>query len=173
MTNQTRQRQLIKQLQEATTPITATQLAAQYGVTRQVIVSDIAILRAGGQDILATTRGYLLNQNVTQNSTRYYAKLAFKHTADEMEQEMRTIISYGGHIESLEVEHPVYGNITVNFTIRSLAELEEFLVQFRAQETEPLSSLTNGIHLHLLSCETKAHFDKMVLALEKLNFLLK
>lgn len=173
MTATERRQQLIAQLEQSTTPITATQLAKQYRVTRQIIVGDIALLRASGYDILATTRGYLLSQHAGTHTTRYRAKIAFQHTATEMATEMRTILMNGGHIETLEVEHPVYGMITVSLNIRTLSELETFLTQFQQQNTELLSSLTNGIHLHQISCDSKQQFDTMILALEPLNILLK
>lgn len=173
MTATERRQQLITQLEQSASPITATQLARQYHVTRQIIVSDIALLRAAGHDILATTRGYLLNRHTPSASARYRAKIAFQHTAAEMEAEMRTILTYGGHIETLEVEHPVYGMITVNLNIRTLAELEAFLAQFQKRNTELLSSLTNGIHLHQISCDNNNQFEALLQALEQLNILLK
>lgn len=173
MTATERRQQLIAQLEQSTSPITATQLATQYQVTRQIIVSDIALLRAAGHDILATTRGYLLSQHATSNTPRYRAKIAFQHNTAEMTSEMRTIVAHGGHIETLEVEHPVYGMITVDLNIQTLYELEVFLAQFHQQQIELLSSLTKGIHLHQISCDNKQQFDDMMQALKLLNILLK
>lgn len=38
-------------------PVSATALAKELGVSRQVIVQDIALLRAEGEHILSTNRG--------------------------------------------------------------------------------------------------------------------
>ena len=40
--------------------LSAGELAARFDVSRQIIVGDIAILRAGGEEILSTARGYRL-----------------------------------------------------------------------------------------------------------------
>lgn len=50
-------RQAIRELlQRAKQPVSATALAAQFSVSRQIIVGDIALLRAAGADISATPR---------------------------------------------------------------------------------------------------------------------
>ena len=38
--------------------LSASALAAKFGVSRQIIVGDIALMRAGGVDIVSTARGY-------------------------------------------------------------------------------------------------------------------
>ena len=43
-------------------PVSATALAGQFSVSRQIIVGDIALLRAAGLDIVATPRGYKLGE---------------------------------------------------------------------------------------------------------------
>ena len=54
-------RQAIRELlQRAKQPVSATALAAQFSVSRQIIVGDIALLRAAGADISATPRGYVI-----------------------------------------------------------------------------------------------------------------
>ena len=41
-------------------PVAAGELARELGVSRQVIVQDVALLRAEGLEIVATNRGYVL-----------------------------------------------------------------------------------------------------------------
>ena len=54
MTAAQRRTAIYKQLTAAQTPISATALAQQFSVTRQVVVGDIALLRAEGHSITAT-----------------------------------------------------------------------------------------------------------------------
>ena len=55
-----RRRAVAQILEEAEGPVSAAALARRFSVSRQIIVGDVALLRAGGADILATPRGYLL-----------------------------------------------------------------------------------------------------------------
>src|SRR5699024_8132728 len=54
-----RRKKLVQLLQEATTPLPGRALGEQTGVSRQVIVGDITLLKAKGCPIIATSRGYL------------------------------------------------------------------------------------------------------------------
>lgn len=44
---------ILKELSEAKTPQSATKLARQLGVSRQIVVGDVAILRASGKPVQA------------------------------------------------------------------------------------------------------------------------
>ncbi len=48
---------ILQSLRGAERPVSGTSLADAAGVSRQVIVQDIALLRADGHDIVATNRG--------------------------------------------------------------------------------------------------------------------
>ena len=56
---QERRQEILKLLHQSAHPISASALAERFSVTRQVIVGDIALLRSGGADILATPPGLL------------------------------------------------------------------------------------------------------------------
>ena len=58
MTGEERRRKIAEMLGE--NPLSATKLAEKFGVSRQVIVQDVALLRAEGREIVATNRGYIL-----------------------------------------------------------------------------------------------------------------
>ena len=53
-----RRERIVEILSSSTQPVTGTSLASVLGVTRQVIVQDVAVLRARGEKILATPKGY-------------------------------------------------------------------------------------------------------------------
>ena len=60
MTAQERRNAILSHLQAGNPPLSATALANLLGVSRQVIVGDVALLRAGGVQIVSTSRGYLI-----------------------------------------------------------------------------------------------------------------
>lgn len=132
-------------------PLKGIDLAGKYGVTRQVIVKDIAILRAEGKDIIATPEGYIVNRGLDN----YIKKIiAVSHTKEEMYDELKTIVNYGGRVQDVIVEHPLYGEIRCNLMLKTMAELEEFMLSFERYNAEPLSALTGGMHLHTIVAES-------------------
>ena len=61
MNGSQRREQIVRQIQESKEPVSGKKLAELYGVSRQVIVQDIALIRTAGYDIISTNRGYILN----------------------------------------------------------------------------------------------------------------
>lgn len=59
MTGNERRTLLLTVLKEANAPIKGNDLADRFHVSRQIIVQDIALLRAANHPILSTTNGYL------------------------------------------------------------------------------------------------------------------
>ena len=60
MNAQSRRNAIMEVLKAEEKPVSASTLAKQFNVSRQIIVGDIALLRAGGADISATPKGYVL-----------------------------------------------------------------------------------------------------------------
>ena len=54
-----RRKKIIEILHGRKMPVSGTELAAELGVSRQVIVQDIALLRATDKNILSTNKGYI------------------------------------------------------------------------------------------------------------------
>ena len=147
--------------------VSASALAAQFSVSRQVIVGDIALLRAGGADISATPRGYVFRHNVSG----VIYKIATRHNADQTEAELNAIVDQGCTVIDVIVEHPIYGQITGPLDLSSRYDVSQFML--RSAETQPLSALTEGIHLHTLSCPDEAAFIRVQNALRDLGVLLE
>ena len=112
---------IVELLVKSNKPIKGTTIAEKYGVTRQIIVKDIAILRATGKNIIATPDGYIINRK----DKNIKAIIAVSHTEDEMFNEMNSVIKYGGTIEDVIVEHPLYGEIRGMLMISNLNELNK------------------------------------------------
>ncbi|MGO4938346.1 transcription repressor NadR [Fundicoccus sp. Sow4_H7] len=167
-----RRAHILEFLQTQTGPVTASQLAKQFDVSRQIIVGDIALLRASDYDILATNQGYLLTSQIAPRSRRYTAKVVVQHEAAMSEQELRLIVDHGGEVEDIQVDHPFYGLITAPLNIRDHQDVDHFVEQMTLYDGVYLSSLTAGIHIHTVSCVDKQSFDQLHDALESAGFLL-
>ena len=66
MSGEERRNKLLHYLSDNDRPVSGTELAQKFGVSRQVIVQDIALLRSGHAEIIATNRGYLLYDTAAQ-----------------------------------------------------------------------------------------------------------
>ena len=150
-------------LRAADAPVSASALAEKFSVSRQIIVGDIALLRSSGEEILATPRGY-----VTPKEARgIVRRVAVKHTPQEMEAELNTIVDNGCTVIDVIVDHPISGPLQIS----NRYEVSQFIE--RCKKAEPLSSLTDGIHLHTLSCPEEAAFERTKSALRALHVLLE
>lgn len=158
---------IIKLLSESSDPIKGSIIAERYSVTRQVIVKDIAILRAKGKNIIATPDGYITNIN----EHKAKAIIAVTHTEEDMFEELSIVVKYGGTIEDVIVEHPLYGEIKGMLMIKNYNELNKFIQKYQQQRAKLLSVLTNGVHLHTISAETEENVSLIIEELKKCNFI--
>ncbi|MCK8827188.1 transcription repressor NadR [Natroniella acetigena] len=165
-----RREEVLNKLSQESDPITGSDLAEFFGVSRQVIVQDIALLRAKGHKIVATSQGYIMSQPTTQMAQK---TIACKHQESEIKAELEIIIKYGGRIKDVIVEHPIYGELKGLLMIQSKAELEEFLKKCREESSKPLSFLTEGIHLHTIEALNQEVLNLIENKLQEAGFLLE
>lgn len=152
-------------LRASDAPISASALAEKFSVSRQIIVGDIALLRSSGEEILATPRGY-----VTPKEARgLLRQIAVKHTPQQMEAELNTIVDNGCTVIDVVVEHPLYGQICGQLSLASRYDVAQYVE--KARGTAPLSLLTGGVHLHHLRCPDEAAYQRVCAALDKLGLL--
>lgn len=157
-------RQAIREiLQRSDQPVSATALASQFSVSRQVIVGDIALLRASGEEISATPRGYV----IMQEATGFIRQVACVHDFAGMEAELNAMVDHGCTVVDVIVEHPIYGQLTGPLQLSSRYDVAQFV----ASDPKLLSTLTEGIHLHTLSCPNEAAFERVCSALEEMGVL--
>ena len=169
MNTEKRREALMKRLREASQPLTGTKLARTLGVSRQIIVGDISILRAEGAQIFAAPRGYIMPEDAKDHDIK--ATIVCRHNAADIEKELQAVVDNGGAVLDVIVEHPVYGQLTGPLQISNRYEVSQFIE--RCKKAEPLSSLTDGIHLHTLSCPDEAAFERAKSALRALRVLLE
>jgi uncharacterized protein len=122
-------------------------LAEKLGVTRQIIVKDIAILRAKGKSIIATPEGYLIPKT---GNNKIKQVIAVSHKSCEIENELITIVKFGATVEDVIIEHPIYGEIKGMLMIKSIYDVKSFINKVLSTKSEPLLVLTGGIHLHTI-----------------------
>lgn len=155
-------------LQEKEDPLKGSMLAEKLGVTRQIIVKDIAILRAAGIDIISTPKGYIISKN---KSNRIKKIIAVCHKSEKIEDELLTIVKFGGIIEDVIIEHKLYGEIRGILMIKTIFDVENFISKLNKYEAEPLSILTGGVHLHTISVEDEDSLKNILNELNKKRYL--
>ena len=148
--------------------IKGTTLAENFNVTRQIIVKDIAILRAKGNNIIATPDGYMINDD----NSRVKSIIAVNHSDNEMIDELEIVVKYGGIIEDVIVEHPIYGEIRGTIMIKNLNDLNKFKSALNEAKAKPLSILTDGVHLHTISADSLENMDLIKQELKEKGFIL-
>ncbi|ATD53757.1 transcription repressor NadR [Clostridium chauvoei] len=163
-----RREEIMKLLKASNSAIKGMELANRFDVTRQIIVKDIAILRAAGNSIIATPDGYIYN--VSNNKVK--SIVAVNHNTNETINELETVVKYGGIIEDVIIEHPLYGEIRGNLMIKNLNDLNKFEHEFINKNIKPLSNLTNGVHLHTISTDTEDDMKSIKMELKEKGFLL-
>ena len=167
-----RREEILKTLRDSHEPVKGTDLSEKLGVSRQVIVQDIAILRAKGENILATPQGYLIPK--TYGKSKLIKTIACIHKNNEdLEDELKIIVDLGGKIVDVIVEHPLYGEIKSQLQIDSRHDLKLFMDSLNKTKAEPLSSLTSGVHLHTIEVENEEIFEKIKNTLLEKNYLIK
>ena len=164
-----RRRAVARRLAGAEGPVSAASLAREFSVSRQIIVGDVALLRASGLAVLATPRGYLL----PQESPALTRTVACVHRGEEMAQELNVMVDNGCQVVDVVVEHPIYGQLTGQLHLSSRYDVQEFIRSVSENRAKPLSDLTGGIHLHTLRCPSQEAFERVCQSLSHLGFLLK
>ena len=166
-----RREAIIDLLKKSKEPVSGTYLAKTLQVSRQIIVQDIALLRADGAQIISTNRGYIYKSS-DDNS---YVHRLFKvnHKVSDMEDELLAIVDNGGRIQNIMIDHPVYGEIQTLLKLTCRRDVSHFLDQASSNDFRPLSDLTNGVHYHLVEADSEQDIDYIEEALNHLGFLVK
>lgn len=158
-----RQERLLEELSKADRPLTGSELATRCDVTRQVVVHDIAIIRASGVNIISTPRGYQLQQTEPHGNKTV---LSVFHTPEFTEAELTTLVDFGIEVVDVIVEHAVYGELRGDLHLSSRRDIALFLQQLRETDALLLSSLTEGFHLHTV---IYPHRDRLFEAIKELK----
>lgn len=177
MTGVERRREIIKTMRELKEPVSGATLARKCKVSRQVIVQDIALLRAVHYDIVSTARGYQLvgereqpEPLILEDGLRRVFHVS--HTDDQIEDELNTIVDNGGKVLDVFVEHAVYGSIRADLKVSCRRHVQDFLGDIQSGKSSPLKNLTSGIHYHTVEGDSKETLDIIENELKKKGYLL-
>ena len=162
-----RRRELLEVLQEAKEPISGGQFADMFGVSRQVIVHDIALLRAEGHPIDATTSGYRL----ASGPIGVRDVFAVRHGPEQTESELMTLVDLGIVVKEVIVDHPLYGELRGGLELHSRRDVELFLERLREHGGQLLSVLTGGSHVHTVEARDASTLAEGRQALARLGIL--
>jgi hypothetical protein len=166
---ESRRQQIAQILSEKEVTVTGSSLAKQFDVSRQVIVQDIAVLRAAGLQIVSTSNGYMIPKPRSRSLIRTFESI---HSGiEDLEEELSIIVDLGGRIIDVMVEHPVYGEIVVALMINSREDLDEFLIKVKMNDAVPLSALTEGRHYHTIEIPDQRVFEKIESRLRACGFI--
>ena len=171
MTGHERRLAIIDELHRATKPVSGSALARAAGVSRQVVVQDIALLRANGHDVIATARGYVLREGDGDKPRVPTRVVKVHHTVDQLADELTCVVDLGGSVLNVMVNHRVYGKITADLDIRSRRDIERYLEGIRSGKSVPLMTVTSGYHFHRIAAETEGELDEIEAALAAKGYL--
>lgn len=152
-------------LEEADHPLSGSFLAKELNVSRQVIVTDIAILRARDVSIVSTPKGYTMEKKGVMEIVRV------RHDKQQLQEELNAIVDCGACVENVIVEHGTYGRLKVDLNLRSRRDVRCFLERIQQGKCEPLTTLTNGLHYHTISASEQEILEEVRAVLDKLGFL--
>lgn len=167
MKGEERRALILEQLAQTQQATSASKFAKEFGVSRQIIVGDIALLRARGHEIVATARGYLLEHQTSGKEIT----IAVAHRPEEVLEELTIFIEHHIAVINVIVDHALYGEIKSPLEITTMEEAHEFVQQYEQSEEKLLSNLTNGVHLHTIRYQDEQDLLAVKEALAKRGFL--
>lgn len=170
MEGEKRRKKIMEILANETKPVSGTSLSKLLGVSRQVIVQDIALLRAVNKDIMATTRGYILYH---QEKERFYRGFYVCHRDEDIKDELYTMIDNGGKVLDIIVEHEVYGQISAQLVLETRGDVEEFCQKLAGSTySKPLNIISGGAHIHTVEASSEVILDNIERSLKEKGYLI-
>ena len=153
-----RREKLLEILKEADGPVKGSELSVKLDVSRQVIVKDIALLRASGVEILATSNGYII-LNLVKNE--FQIKCKNHNSNEELYDELKTIVDLGGKVKDVIVEHPTYGILRADLNVATNRDLKKFMEKVSRNEFKQLSVLSPEYHFHTIEVDDLEIFEEI------------
>ena len=141
-------------------------LSEQFGVSRQIIVQDISALKDAGYEILSTHSGYIM-----QTSPHFERIFKVYHTKEQTEEELTTIIDFGGIVSNVYVWHKVYGKVVAPLNISSRLHISQFIEGVRTGKSSELMNITGGYHYHTVKADSEEVLDRIEAALKEKGFI--
>ena len=163
-----RREKIIEIMSNQKEPVSGSDLAKKFSVSRQVIVQDIALIRAAGYDIISTNRGYIINEPAAVSRV-----FKVKHTDAQVEEELTEIIDLGGIVRNVMVNHRVYGHMEAEINITSRRKVTEFMDDIQNGKSSPLKNITSDYHYHKVEADSEETLDLIEDMLRNKGFLVE
>ena len=161
-----RRKAIVNLLLSSTDAISGGKLSEEFGVSRQIIVQDITVLKGSGYDILSTHNGYIIQKSPLKERV-----FKVHHTTQQTEDELNTIVNLGGTVVDMFVWHKVYGKMVAPLNIFSPMHVKQFIEGVRSGKSTELMNITGGYHYHTVRAESEEILDKIAIALEKRQYI--
>lgn len=141
-------------------------LSERFGVSRQIIVQDITVLKGSGYDILSTHSGYIMQKSPLKERV-----LKLHHTTEQTEDELSLIVELGGTVVDVFVWHKVYGKMEAKLNIFSCLQVKQFIEGVRTGKSSELMNITGGYHYHTIRAESEEIIDGIENALKERGYI--
>jgi len=168
MNGEKRREQIIQIIKQSKTPVSGADLAKKAGVSRQVIVQDIALLRANGIDVISTNRGYLLGDKGKMSRV-----FKVHHTPEDVETELNLFVDFGGYVKDVFVYHKIYGVIKADMNLKSRADVRKYIQELATGKSTLLMNVTSGYHYHTVLADDNETLDMIQEELQAKGFWAK
>lgn len=156
-----RRKAIANRLLSVNEAISGSMLSYEFGVSRQIIVQDIKVLKGSGYDILSTHNGYIIRKSPLKERV-----FKLHHTTEQTEDELNTIVDLGGTIVDVFVWHKVYGKMVAPLNIFSRLNVKQFIEAVRSGKSSELMNITGGYHYHTVRADSEEILDSIGNALK-------
>ena len=161
-----RRGEILKILHNADAPVAARELAGRFGVSRQVIVQDLAVIRASTPGILSTTKGYVIQQD-----SSFTREFKVRHSQDKAAEELNLIVDCGGKVADVFINHKIYGCLSAELGLDSRKKIGDFVAKIESGQSSPLKNITSGYHYHTILADSESTLDDIEAELARRGFL--
>lgn len=168
MTGADRRKQILSLMRNACQPLPGVALGKETGVSRQVVVQDIALLRTQGHPIVSTSRGYYLDE--PKQAVRL---IKVYHTNEQVEDELSAIVNLGGTVLDVMINHRTYGKLTAPMHIKCQNDIRRFVEELQSGKSSPLMNVTSGYHFHHIAAEKEEILDEIEEELDRKGYMVE
>ena len=161
-----RRKAIVNLLLSTKEAISGKNLSEKFGVSRQIIVKDIAVLKGSGYDIISTHNGYIIQKSPLKERV-----FKLYHTTSQTEDELNSIVDSGGTVVDVFVWHKVYGKVVAQLNIFSRLHVKQFIEGVRTGKSTELMNITGGYHYHTVRADTKEQLDKIEKVLKERGYI--
>ncbi|WP_347862118.1 transcription repressor NadR [Salimicrobium sp. PL1-032A] len=167
-----RRGEILTKLRDSSAPITGKSLAEEMNVTRQVIVADVSLLKAGGEPIIATSQGYLYMKE-EKKGFPYTKTIVCCHNRMETKDELEILVDHGVYVQNVVIEHPVYGDLKAELHLGNRRDVERFMERVNHSNASFLLELTGGVHTHEIAAGREDALHNAIKELEDKGIIVK